>query len=74
MLDTLVRLMALCALFLTVLLLASCKNAGPGIDACVWSDPIIVSRQDVLTDDTARQILAHNRKVRAFCAPETKPR
>ncbi|CAJ2908317.1 Uncharacterised protein [Burkholderia pseudomallei] len=28
--------------------------------ACDWARPIYVSRTDVLSDDTARQILAHN--------------
>ncbi|CFT46163.1 Uncharacterised protein [Burkholderia pseudomallei] len=28
--------------------------------ACEWTRPIYVSRTDVLSDDTARQILAHN--------------
>ncbi|KVV57914.1 hypothetical protein WT49_02430 [Burkholderia territorii] len=28
--------------------------------ACDWARPIYVSKTDVLSDDTARQILAHN--------------
>ncbi|WP_083253006.1 hypothetical protein [Burkholderia latens] len=28
--------------------------------ACDWTRPIYVSKTDVLNDDTARQILAHN--------------
>lgn len=28
--------------------------------ACDWTKPIFVSKTDVLSDETARQILAHN--------------
>lgn len=28
--------------------------------ACKWVKPVFISKQDVLTDGTARQILAHN--------------
>ncbi|KML48101.1 hypothetical protein VL15_30515 [Burkholderia cepacia] len=28
--------------------------------ACDWARPVYVSKTDVLSDDTARQILAHN--------------
>lgn len=28
--------------------------------ACDWTKPILVSKTDILSDDTARQILAHN--------------
>ena len=28
--------------------------------ACKWVQPILISKKDVLTDGTARQILAHN--------------
>ncbi|WP_245641414.1 hypothetical protein [Paraburkholderia bannensis] len=27
---------------------------------CDWTKPILVSKTDILSDDTARQILAHN--------------
>jgi hypothetical protein len=44
-----------------VMLLTSCENASPETDAfCVKAQPIYISREDVLTDATARQILGHN--------------
>lgn len=43
-------------------LLTACASAGPATDSfCAVSSPIMVSKSDVLTNDTARQILAHNR-------------
>ena len=36
-------------------------------DGCSWVQTITVSRQDVLTDQTAKEILAHNEKVEKFC-------
>ena len=42
-------------------LLTSCASAGRVIDtSCIWTREIRVSQQDVLTDQTARQILGHN--------------
>lgn len=53
-------------------LLTSCATNGRGIKeatetktvvidtACKWVQPILISKKDVLTDGTARQILAHN--------------
>lgn len=35
--------------------------------ACDWTAPIYVSKDDVLTDDTARAILAHNRAGAKIC-------
>jgi PBP1b-binding outer membrane lipoprotein LpoB len=35
--------------------------------ACKWTAPIFISKTDVLTDGTARQILAHNRAYEAAC-------
>jgi hypothetical protein len=56
---------------LTALLLGSCGTSGPAISAggCEWAKPVFVSRQDVLTDGTARQILAHNEAWERVCAP-----
>jgi len=34
---------------------------------CSWVKIITVSKDDVLTDETARQILAHDEKVLAVC-------
>lgn len=63
-------------LSLSVALLSSCATDGPAIKpepevkivtqtrlvdtACDWTKPIFVSKSDVLTDETARAILAHN--------------
>jgi kynureninase len=48
---------------LLVLLLTSCGSIGRAIKpdtACLAFKPIYVSKSDVLTDGTARAILAHN--------------
>lgn len=46
------------------LLLTACATSGPAtevVDAgCYWTRPIYISREDILTDETARQILVHN--------------
>mgnify|MGYP007126101922 CR=1 FL=1 len=50
------------------LLLSSCSNAGPATsEYCALAKPIYVSRADVLTDETARQIYAHNETWREIC-------
>jgi hypothetical protein len=42
-------------------LLVSCATTGPATDGfCLEAKPIYVSKADVLTAETARQILAHN--------------
>jgi len=45
-------------------LLSGCATSGPEIRVvdlgCDWGRPILVSREDVLTEETAVQILAHN--------------
>lgn len=48
-------------------LLASCATVGPATDACAVFEPIYVSRLDVLTDQTAREILAHNELGAKLC-------
>lgn len=48
-------------------LLAGCSGTGGGIDPCGAWRPILVSRADVLTDGSARQILAHNETGRRLC-------
>ena len=49
---------------MTCLLLTACASRGPGIEVvdagCWWVEPIYVSKDDQLTDETAKQILAHN--------------
>lgn len=61
-------------LCLTVPLLVSCASNGKGIEkinvidtACSWVKPIYISKDDVLTDGTARQILANNRAYMSSC-------
>lgn len=44
------------------ILLASCNATTAGIDPCRGREIILVSRQDVLTQGTARQILRVNRR------------
>ena len=50
-----------------LVLLTGCAATGPGIDPCGAWRPILVGRADVLTDGTARQILAHNETGRRLC-------
>lgn len=66
-----------CRLSLTAtacLLLTACAGTGrvtEVVDAgCYWTAPIYVSQADDLTDDTARQILAHNETWARRCRPE----
>lgn len=44
-------------------LTASCATGGE----CSWVKRIQVNQGDVITRSTAEQIVAHNRKVTAFC-------
>lgn len=67
-------------------LLISCTTTGPETDAeprvvtrtvdtaCDWTRPIYVSKTDVLTDETAAAILAHNKAGAKVCGwkPKTK--
>ncbi len=51
-----------------VMLLNGCSVIGHGTDSfCSVSRPIYVSKQDALTDMTARQILDHNEVGKALC-------
>lgn len=64
-------------LVLPVLLLMSCGTNGVGISkppvvkvidtACSWTNYIYISKDDVLTDGTARQILAYNETRQENC-------
>jgi hypothetical protein len=63
-------------LSLSALLLSSCATDGPAIKpepevrivtqtkivdtGCDWTKPIFVSKSDVLSDETSREILSHN--------------
>lgn len=57
---------------MTCLLLTACAATGPAteiIDAgCWWTQPIYISQGDELTDETARQVLAHNEVWALRCA------
>ena len=48
-------------------LLSACAPNGAATSACSGWKPIYVSRADVLTADTARQILAHNETGARIC-------
>ena len=48
-------------------LLAGCASGGAGTSPCSGWRPIYISRSDVLTPDTARQILAHNETGARIC-------
>lgn len=44
-----------------LILLTSCETGGRVTDGfCMEAKPIFVSKADVLTAETARQVLAHN--------------
>lgn len=48
-------------------LLAGCARNGAAPDVCGPWRAIYVSKADVLTEDTARGLLAHNRTGAALC-------
>lgn len=56
-----------CALLASLTLLPGCEIAGLATDPCATLRPVIVSRSDVLTPETARQILAHNEAWARLC-------
>lgn len=54
------------------ILLTGCASQPHVIDtSCAWTRPIMVSRGDTLTDDTARQILSHNTSWEKLCGQDT---
>lgn len=60
--------------WMMVPLLMSCGHVGrvqtevQTVDtSCSWAKVILVSSKDVLTDGTARQLVAHNRLVEKNC-------
>jgi hypothetical protein len=55
--------MKLSTLCLIALLTTSCA----GGDECAWARRITVNDADVISRQTAAQIVAHNRKVSEFC-------
>lgn len=44
-----------------------CATSGAVISCPAWVKPIFVSKQDVLTDGTAKAILQHNETWQAVC-------
>lgn len=48
------------SLLVAGLILAGCASQGNGTDFCAVDNPIYVSRNDVLTEQTAAEILDHN--------------
>lgn len=52
-----------------MLCISGCATNGSVIDtACAWVRPIMVSRDDTLTDETARSILIHNETWERVCS------
>ena len=51
----------------SLMMLASGCQSTAVISPCSWVKIITVSSKDVLTDQTAREILAHNEKVETIC-------
>ena len=57
----------LCAA-LALVLLTACETSGRATDAaCVAFRPVYVSKADVLTEETAQQLLTHNRTGARLC-------
>mgnify|MGYP007057189166 CR=1 FL=1 len=54
---------------MAALLLTGCATNTAATDGCEWTRIIYVSQQDVLTEGTARQILAHNETRERICQP-----
>ena len=62
------RFKTLTALLLSAGLTAGCAIDPRGLrDDCDWAEPIRPSRQDVLSDDTLAQIVAHNEVGARLC-------
>jgi len=56
-------------LLASLTLLTACAGGGAETKGfCATAKPIMVSRSDILTDGTARQILAHNEYGEKVCA------
>ena len=43
-----------------VMLQTGCATSGAVTKDCLFAEPIYISKKDVLTPETARQILRHN--------------
>lgn len=51
-----------------VLALAGCAHTQSSSNGCEWTRYILVSNEDVLTEGTAQQILAHNTTRQSVCS------
>ncbi|HVI55474.1 MAG TPA: hypothetical protein VM621_10535 [Luteibacter sp.] len=54
-------------LLLTLPVLSCCATGPVQTDGCDWAKPIYVSKDDVLTDGTAKQILTHDETGKVIC-------
>lgn len=52
--------------FALALIIPACAPS-PAPTECAWAQPILVSRDDVMTEETARQILTHNETGARVC-------
>ena len=52
---------------LAAILASGCAATGPATDACALFSPVYTSREDVLTRETAAQILINNEAGAAIC-------
>ena len=52
---------------LTAALLTGCASTGRVTNFCDLAAPVYISKQDQLTDETARQILTHNEIWQRVC-------
>lgn len=58
------------ALGASLILLAGCGTNGVGTSGCEWVRPVYISKSDVLTEETARQILVGNEIWQRICSKE----
>ena len=56
-------------LVITALFLAGCAAPAPAVTdtSCLWVRPIYIGKKDVLTTETASEILSHNDKWKENC-------
>jgi hypothetical protein len=62
------------AVIIAVFSLSGCAHNNVIDTSCAWVRPIMISRHDVLTDETARAILTHNEAWQALCHRTAEPR
>jgi len=67
MLKPLTRFAGTWLLLLLMTLTSGCASTV-AIDSCAWVQIITYSKDDVLTDQTKREILAHNEAVEKNCS------